>query len=332
MTLHEKYSAAVAEYLSRLEANNLSAATMRNYTRVLGRFGEYLSAAHTEDIYEALEGWKQSLCRAGTKPTSVNQYAVVLTVFFEKASRRSFPEALRFDGNPAQEIDRIRVPKRPYELILTDEQVAALYKNEAPTPNFRHFWPRNYAMVMLFLNEKIRNSELLSLRLCDVDFAAHTVKIESGKGRKFRLLDLTALTETALHLYLASGLRPADLSDEDFLFGTTRAHAFDGAASRNEEWHRGTTGWASDIVERHVEAVCGVKHVRSHDLRHVGSRVCLNAGASLEELQHDLGHSSVTTTEIYSGRIMARAARSSAKGVLEARDFAAQKNLKRLPA
>lgn len=326
MNTREHYAAATEEYLRRLRFNNLSEKTLENYSRVLAQFGTFLQKnPETDDLFSAVELWRDGLLSGGAKPSTVKQYLTTLKIFFDRATRRSFPERLRFSENPVDEDMKPKTPERPYEIVLTDEQVKSLYRN-APPPHFCGTWPRNWAMIQLCMNEKIRNAELLDLRLSDVDMLHHILIVRSGKGRKYREVDLCELSEFAIAQYLDSGLRPAHLGEDDYLFGTTAAHEQGAVHSRSgaEKWHRGTTNWLSNLIERTVFAVTGVHDVRSHDLRHVGARVCLNAGQSIEELQGQLGHAQINTTQIYTSRMGSRRSRESAKAVLAARDAAAE--------
>lgn len=322
MTTLEKYNNAVEEYLARLRFRNLQPTTLRNYEVGLRLFGDFLRESQINDLYDAVEAWKENMLASGNKPSTVNQKLNTIKIFFDKATRRSFPEELRFSENPVDTEGKVKEPKRPYEEILTDEQVKELYIN-LPY-NGAKLWARTYAIVQVFLNEKLRNSELLDLELSDIDFEHHEITVRNGKGRKFRVVDMCPLTETAILLYLQSGIRPI-CSDDAPLFGTTASHEF-GNGSSCGKWHRGTSQWVSNIVEHHIKAICGVANVRSHDLRHIGSRVCLNAGASLEELQCELGHSSKVTTEIYAGRLQQRRRRESAQSVIAAREEATKYN------
>lgn len=325
MELSVKYDNAVDEYIHRILLNNLSPRTVDNYKKTLWRFGDFLRVYEdAEDLYEVVEAWRDSLAEHGAKPSTIRQYLTTLKIFFDRATRRSFPKAVRFAENPVDEDMFPKVVKRPYEEILTDEQVIELFRAEEQ-PHFP-MWSRNYAMLCLLLCEKIRNAELLDLRLSDLDFVHHELTVQSGKGRKFRIVDMSELTEQAVARYLDSGIRPAYLSDDDYLFGTTAAHEAGCVNTRSgaEKWHRGTGAWLSSLIERTVKAVTGTESVRSHDLRHVGARVCLNAGQSLEELQGQLGHAQVTTTQIYSDRLLQRRRRESAKAVLAARDEVAE--------
>ena len=82
-------------------------------------------------------------------------------------------------------------------------------------------------------------------------------------------------------------------------------------------------------ASRFVQGVTGVDNVRTHDLRHVGARLYLNAGASMEFLQSELGHSSMSTTQIYSGRLQARRGRNSASEILANMEREAKTNMTR---
>lgn len=328
MTTHEHYTLAAAEYLSRLRWRNVQPTTMRNYKSVLDAFGAFLATQPTSrDLYGAVSAWQERLLSAGKTPSTVRQYLTTLKIFFDKATKRSFPEHLRFAENPVDTDEAPKAVTRPYEELLTDEQAASLFANTPPSFRFQEHWPRTYAMLMLLLNEKIRNAELLDLRLCDLDLIHHELTIESGKGRKYRVVDLCELSETAVELYLTAGIRPAYLPDDAPLFGTTAAHRYGaGRTDGAEPWHRGSSAWLSALVERTVYEKTGVHDIRTHDLRHIGARICLNAGTSLEQLQGELGHSDSKVTERYSGRLLQRRRRESAKAVLDARAAAAEAN------
>lgn len=325
MTLYEKVSGASAEYLRRLPAKNLTPDTIANYTNVLKCFCGFLREHEQADEFSAVAAWKTKLFEDGLAPSSIKQYLIDLQIFFTAAAHRSFPQDIRFDENPIDKTLMPKIPDRPYPTILTDEQVIKLYQN-TPPQGFKQMWPRTYAILMILLNEKIRVSELTELRLSDLDFREHILVVRSGKGRKYREVDMTELTELAVTAYLDSGIRPDYLSDDDYLFGNTSARERGNIASRTgaERWHEFSPCGVSAAVERVVEAITGESHVRAHDLRKIGSRVCLNAGQSIEMLQGQLGHSQISTTQIYTSRMGSKRNRDSARAVLAARDAVAE--------
>ncbi len=327
MTLYEKLAGASAEYIRRLAMENLSRNTIQNYKNVLQSFTEFVGETDQTDEFVAVVAWKTRLFENGLAPTSIKQYLVALEIFFSTAAHRSFPENIRFAENPIDKTLMPKIPERPYPTILTDEQVIKLFKNKPPTAHYKPMWPMTWAMLMLLLNEKIRVSELTDLRLSDLDFRDHILTVRSGKGRKYREVDLTELSELAVSAYLDSDLRPPTLSDDDYLFGNTASKVKGDIGNKEGAllWHKFSTTAVSQKVERVVEAITGESDVRAHDLRKVGSRVCLNAGQSIEELQGQLGHSQIATTQIYTSRMGSRKSRDSAKAVLAARESAAER-------
>lgn len=324
--LYEKLVAAEKEYFRRLAMENMSPKTLRNYHNVVESFTEFVGATEQTDEFVAVVAWKTSLFEKGMAPTSIKQYLITLEIFFGAASHRSYPQEIRFGENPIDKTLMPKIPERPYPVILTDDQVKLLFNNTPPTPNYKQGWPMTWAVLMLLLNEKIRCAELTNLRLSDVDFHDHILTVRSGKGRKYREVDLTELTEVALTYYLDSGIRPAFLDDEDFLFGNTAAKVKGNVTQSHgtEKWHKFSESGITEKVERVVEAITGEKNVRAHDLRKIGSRVCLNAGQSMEMLQGQLGHAQISTTQIYTSRMGSRRSRESARSVLASRDAAAE--------
>ena len=248
MTLYDKLTASGAEYFRRLTMENLTPATLRNYRNVVQSFTEFVGETEQTDEYVAVVAWKTRLFENGLSPASIKQYLVVLEGFFTAAAHRSYPQEIRFGENPIDKTLLPKVPERPYPVVLTDEQVKMLYRNEPPTPNYKPMWAMTWAMLMLLLNEKIRVSELTELRMSDLDFHDHILTVRSGKGRKFRECDFTELSELAVEQYLNSGLRPFCLSDDDYLFGNTSAKVKGKIENRNgaEKWHKFSTSGVSD--------------------------------------------------------------------------------------
>ena len=339
MNTLERYDALVSGYLRMARRNNLTETTVQNYNAVLRHFRDHLQSVSEQDKmengyvgYSDVQAWIDALTDRGTKPTTIKQYLVSLGQFFSYATKPYIPDELRYEQSPVSPDFYPKIIPEQIPEILADEQIMELWRYERRYGASEGQFARNYAIVTLILCTGLRNKEVLDLRLSDLDFRYREITVTCGKGRKSRVVDMPDLCAAAIENYLNSGERPSMLSDNDYLFGTTAAHEFGIAASKKgaEKWHRGSSAWLSGLIERHVEHQTGVPSVRSHDLRHLFARISLNATGNLAELQGAMGHASPLVTERYSGRLMQRRRRDSARAVLASRDAAAEQMKKRL--
>lgn len=325
-----KLEKATAAYLHNCEAVGVSKTTLDNYSIRLNMFIQYLwenDMTLQDPSFATIQEWRDSLLATGRKPSTVKQYLVELRAFFAWASDEEMGECRYYEKNPVAKSlmpNTTKQDKRPYDIILTDEQVMQLWRNVRPKRC--SFWARDYAIVIMFLTTDIRNSELAALTLNDLDFEQSEIVINRGKGNKYRVVEFPEIAQTAVKLYLKSGERPEIMKPSDVLFGT---------CGKRENYHPDyiepmNRKDISRMVEHHVERITGVTGVTSHDLRHVGARLDLNSGMPLEELQAKLGHESMNTTQIYSGKLLPRKNRASALRTLEEQRIQAKRNAETL--
>lgn len=330
MTPTEKFDACVASYLRNLTLRGKSDATVRNYRSRLAGFRAHWTKdgePQTDPTYADVISYRDDLLEGGAKPSSVRQYLVELKKYFGTLDKPKFGPGLCYPENPVDKDFSPTVKNRPFDQILTDEQIMKLLPFRRPRNAKESTWARNYAVVALILATKLRNAELLDLTLDDLHFDEEYISVNHGKGDKYREVDFPPFAQAAVLLYLQSGARPALLPSTLPLFGTCAAHESGSGVSNSEKWHRGTTAWLSELIRRHVLAVTGVDNVRSHDLRHLGARTDLNGGSSMEYIQAQLGHSSMTTTQIYTDRLRAKRGRNAAREILDKMDETAKVNM-----
>lgn len=309
MTTIEKFDRAVAAYLRNATFTGKSPVTVDNYRFRLARFRDAWTAAHAgapahDPDYADILAYRDKLLEDGIAASTVKQYLVELRAFFAAFARPLLVPGLSYPENPVEPSFAPRTKKRPYDQILNDEQITALLSSAKPDGAWGKNWPRNYAMLALMLSTELRSEEIRSLTLEDLDFAEEIITVAHGKGDKFREVDFPLFARSAVLLYLHSGFRPAALPASAPLFGV------------GEDWKIGTRQWLHGVTRRLVLQATGVDNVGPHDLRHIGARLKLNAGASMEQLQAELGHSQITTTKIYTGRLQTRRGRAGAKTVL----------------
>lgn len=333
------YDKAAADFLSELTHKGMSDKTVVVYRKTIKYFRDHKSGTsgwETAPNLSDVRAWRDAMLDKGTSKKTVCYYLGVLRGFFEFGSDMDLGDDRYFDVNPVQKkiFPVIKAEEsKPYDKVLDAADIMKLFANVRTAHT--EMWERNYAIVTLLLDGKIRNAEMLDLRLSDIHFADAAdpfsyVIVRSGKGGKYREVDLTDISVTAIKLYLKSGIRPADVSDDDYLFGTTAEKRFGSNRSMKTEWHRGDPAWLSALVERHVKNVTGKEGFRTHSLRHNGAIMELNSGASMETIQAELGHSSVQTTHLYAGRLMSKRHRVNMADVYAARDEWAERNMEML--
>ena len=142
---------------------------------------------------------------------------------------------------------------------------------------------RDWALVALLFGCGLRISEALSLRNCDVAGRPDTLRIV-GKGRKERLVPVLPVVWDAIDRYVS--LRPFGNSASDELFRSVRGLPM-------------SARMAQKVVENLRHYLQLPDYVTPHALRHTFATALLSGGADLRALQELLGHSSLSTTQLY---------------------------------
>ncbi|MDD3518341.1 MAG: site-specific tyrosine recombinase XerD [Chromatiales bacterium] len=196
----------------------------------------------------------------------------------------------RIDADPAALIEPPRIG-RPLPEALTEAEVEALLA--APCVEDAQGL-RDRAMLELLYATGLRVSELVGLHLEQVNLR-HGVVRTFGKGNKERLVPLGEEAVAWVERYLETA-RPALLEGHGqcpHLFVTRRGAAM----TRQAFWH---------LIRRHAAAAGITHHLSPHTLRHAFATHLLNHGADLRVVQMLLGHSDLSTTQIYTHVARAR--------------------------
>jgi site-specific recombinase XerD len=233
----------------------------------------------------ALRRYAAGLAERGIAPSTIARRLAALRALF-----RTQIEAGARQDNPAELLSS---PKRPQRLphVLKPGEVAALLDS---IPGATPLELRDRALFELAYACGLRAEELVSLAVEALDFDAETVRVE-GKGGKTRLVPVGEHARQALERYLARG-RPL-LSAEAGATGPDSALFLSKSGRRlsTSDVRRRLIGWARRAVARSP----ALAEAHPHALRHSFATHLLDGGADLRAIQEMLGHSTISTTQVY---------------------------------
>lgn len=258
--------------------HGLSRNTLDAYRRDLALFAQWLAEtdATLETVTETQLNAYMAVRRAG-KASSANRRLSVLRRYFAWGLREH-----RVAHDPTLKLRSAKQPPR-FPSTLSEAQVEALL--DAPdvtTP----LGLRDRTMLEIMYASGLRVTELVTLKTIEVGLNEGVVRV-MGKGAKERLIPFGAEARRWVERYLHEartvllGARAADA-----LFVTTRGEGM----TRQQFWN---------IIKRHALRAEIHAPLSPHTLRHAFATHLLNHGADLRVVQMLLGHTDITTTQIY---------------------------------
>ena len=276
----------IRNYLNYIESTrNLAANTILTYGKKLIDFARFCQCNHIDKIGQikpkTIFAYFDKLKRQGLAESSICLAFESIKMLIKYAAL----EGIR--NKNFMQIFCMQAPKRGRKLpkVLTIEQVKKLLTVEPKRYRF-DLHCRNVAILELLYGTGIRESELSKLRYSDIDLADGSISVV-GKGSKERLIPMTGPAVQAVKTYVES-TRQTQIrlgKDHGYLF-LSRSGRY---LSRHEIWR---------IVKKYAK-IAGLARVSPHTLRHCYATHLFMNGADLRVIQACLGHSSISTTQIY---------------------------------
>jgi site-specific recombinase XerD len=269
---------AKALFVKALEGQNFSPRTVRAYQDDLAQFTEWLETIRVDwDNPKRLgrtdiEAFLHHL--SGRNLTGVSRARKLAAI-------RKFFAFLKENGvlqtNPAATVKGARCEEKEPAILYKEQYKALLYEASDD--------PRDYAIIMTFLQTGIRLSELASLQLENVDFENRLLTVRQGKGRKDRQIPLVDEEVKALRNYLRHRATELIL-DDDTLF-----------LAKNDTSLNVSSVKA--IVAKYVKKAGIRKKVSVHTLRHTFGAHKADKHMSIATLQELMGHKKKEATLKY---------------------------------
>lgn len=261
--------------------DGLARNTIESYRRDLAQFAAWLKKSVRKELLAAdhadIQAYLGHRFAQKTRASSAARLLSSLKRFYRWAVRSG-----KTAGDPTLNIDAPTLP-RGLPKSITEADVESLLA--APDPQSARGL-RDRAMLEMLYASGLRVSELVTLKAGQVSQDMGVVRV-MGKGSKERIVPIGEEALASLSRYLAEA-RPALLSGRasDALFVTSRG----GAMTRQAFWH---------LIKRYSARAALGKSVSPHTLRHAFATHLLNHGADLRVVQLLLGHSDISTTQIY---------------------------------
>lgn len=280
----QKLPVVVEDYVRYIRsAAGYSASTCKAYQSQLRRFLRWMTeqvggTPGLSDITSRrVREYVIELSESGCRPRTIRSAIMPI--------RSLFNYLVETNAIEASPVHVVRLPKKDaaQRPRVTEEEMICLVEACDRLPG-RGRAAMAKALVLLLVTGALRRSELLAVRVQDVNLEAEQVIISQGKGGKSRALFVPSDTIAAI----ATWLRERPRCRHDFLFVV--------------DVHRrlGNNGLVTLLNE--VKTVGGLRehdNIQPHAIRHAAATRLLRRGADLRSLQTLLGHSNIATTAIY---------------------------------
>lgn len=260
---------------------NYSEKTIVSYGIDLAKFEEYFKGVDENVDFTTVDadlvrGWVMSLMDSGYTSTSVNRKLSSLRSFYRFLLRKGVVQV-----DPMLKIVGPK-NKKPLPVFLKESEMNRLLDDVPFKEDFTGC--RDRMILEMFYATGMRLSELIGLNDADVDFSASQIKV-TGKRNKQRLIPFGEELRQTMLVYLK-----------------VRDEALPGKAEAFFVLENGKRMYATKVyhlVKRNLSKVVSLKKRSPHVLRHTFATSMLNNEAELGAVKELLGHSSLTTTEIY---------------------------------
>ena len=262
---------------------SLSANSVEAYLNDINKMAKYCDEKHQVKIpdevtYDILKDYLIYVSEVGV--TNRTQARCISSI-------RSFLKFLVFDGqlenNPTKLLEAPKIGRKLPNILTVEEIDSMLNAVEMYKPEGQ----RNKAIIEMLYSCGLRVSELISIKVSNINFRTGVVKIE-GKGNKERLIPLSKNAKDEIKRYLKVYRDWLDIEKEyeDVLFLNKRGTALSRVMVFN--------------IIKHLANRAGIKkNVSPHTFRHSFASHLVSGGADLRAVQDMLGHESILTTEIY---------------------------------
>ena len=227
--------------------------------------------------YSQIRSWIVSLVDNNRSNVSVNRKMASLKAFYKFLLKTK-----QIEVSPLLKHKALKTPKT-LQIPFSEKEVVDVLSQIQNPIGFEEI--RDKLIIDLFYTTGIRRTELIHLKIANVNTSNNTIKV-LGKRNKERILPLLPIVSEQLILYANERTRLEIIKDNDFFFLTKK-----GLKLNDSFVYRLINTYFSTVSEKVKKS--------PHILRHTFATHLLNNGADLNSVKELLGHSSLASTQIY---------------------------------
>ena len=282
------FSKAKVDFLEYLEIEqNRSQKTIKNYDHYLTRVNDFGGDIHVKDITpELIRKWRLWLNRLGTnvndelQKNTQNYHLIALRSFLKFCAKRDITAL------PADKVELARTVRKQVTFLNPEELERLFAEPDTSTlPGLR-----DRAILELLFSSGLRVSELTGLDKDHINLKRREFMVR-GKGQKDRPIFISTEAAEWVQAYLD---KRTDTSKPLFARYSGKK-----SVDTSGNFHRLTARSVQRMVAKYALLAGITKHVSPHTLRHSFATDLLMNGADLRSVQAMLGHSNISTTQIY---------------------------------
>lgn len=263
-----------------IKEKNASQSTVSSYQRDLKKLEYYLNEHEigcTEQITsDSLNDYLTHLNDQGMSMATISRNVASFKAYFHYLYRHK-----QLDTDPTADIKAPHIDRKMPEILTEEEVMCLLDQPSRDTPKGL----RDRAMLELLYATGLRVSELINMKLCDVNMVRNYIICRDSD--KERLIPFGFGARTAMETYISQGRN-------ELLKGEESAYLFvncsGGVMSRQGFWK---------LIKQYARKAGIYKEITPHTLRHSFGAHLLQNGTDLKTVQEMMGHSDISTTQLY---------------------------------
>ncbi len=280
--MNSNFNRFIQEYLSYLKINlKYSPNTILSYENDLKQFEEFLILTFGNegiDLNEIelslLKSFVAELFDKNYSKRSISRKISLLKSFFKYLAKKK-----HIEKNIAATLIFPKLDKK-LPSYMTESETEKLFDKEQIDVRK----PIENAIIELFYSTGIRLSELINMKISNINFSNNTVKV-FGKGSKERIVPFGSEARKSIDEYLKSRPAPAEGNVDILLLAANGAKLYPMQVNR--------------IIKKSFQGVTELKKKSPHVLRHTFASHLLDKGADICAVKDLLGHESLATTQVY---------------------------------